>query len=107
MLSRLLLSGSFPRIAGHYVLPQTHEGIEIVYYIKGRGITTIDGRAFAFDSGYVAVIPPNVIHDEICEEDGASIFCQVSTDNTDLSKLQGTVISAKVRSNKTFFDILN
>ena len=60
MLSRLLLSGSFPRIAGHYVLPQTHEGIEIVYYIKGRGITTIDGRAFAFDSGYVAVIPPNL-----------------------------------------------
>ena len=55
----------------------------------------------------MAVIPPNVIHDEICEEDGASIFCQVSTDNTDLSKLQGTVISAKVRSNKTFFDILN
>ena len=56
---------------GHYVLPQSHSGIEIVYYLEGSGLTTINGDSYSFAPGDVAVIPPDTKHDELFQEDAA------------------------------------
>lgn len=92
---------------GHYVLPQSHSGIEIVYYLEGSGLTTINGDSYSFAPGDVAVIPPDTKHDELFQEDGCVLFCIVECENYDSSLITERVISAKTHSTKMIYETMN
>lgn len=47
-----------------YVINHTHERYEMVLYASGCGTTKIGGKLYEYSPGSIAVIPPNVSHDE-------------------------------------------
>jgi AraC-like DNA-binding protein len=48
----------------------SHPAIEIVYHLRGRGSTTVNGREIPFETGSVIIYPPYVEHDQRIETDG-------------------------------------
>lgn len=60
---------------GDYILQQKHSSYELVYYKTGYGNTVIGGETFTYKPGSVAVISPEMIHDEYHKEDGNLYFC--------------------------------
>ena len=58
---------------GAYVPFHSHQYHELVYYIDGKGETTLGECVHAFSSHSLAVIPPGVFHDERHEQDGELI----------------------------------
>jgi AraC-like DNA-binding protein len=47
-----------------YAVLHKHEHFELVYYLGGKGMTTLGGEEFSFHDGAVAVIAPGVAHDD-------------------------------------------
>lgn len=92
---------------GHYVLPQTHEGLEIICYLRGKGSTTIGGEKYEFNADDIAIIPSDTEHDEIFFEDGCLIYCIFDCDNIDLSRLSKRLIAEKHKDTKNVYEILN
>ncbi len=42
----------------------SHPIYEIVYYLRGEGVTTIGGRRYDYEPGCFSIIHPEVLHDE-------------------------------------------
>lgn len=58
-----------------YLVPQSHEGIEVVCYIDGEGKTIIAGEEYDIKPNVAVVIPKSVVHDELFNLDGHVICC--------------------------------
>jgi AraC-like DNA-binding protein len=51
--------------ANKYCLPHTHAALEIVYHLRGGGVTTLNGHErHAFDEGSAVIYPPHLPHDQ-------------------------------------------
>lgn len=48
----------------YYVGYHYHDCYEIIYYIEGKGHTTIDGKSYTFGPNTFAITSPRIIHDE-------------------------------------------
>lgn len=59
---------------GDYVPPQTHNCYEVILYGSGSGKTTINGTNYKYRKGSLAIIPPNVEHDEYTADE-TDVFC--------------------------------
>lgn len=59
---------------GDYVPPQTHNCYEVILYGSGSGKTTINGTNYKYKKGSLAIIPPNVEHDEFTADE-TDVFC--------------------------------
>lgn len=60
---------------GDYILQQKHSSYEMVYYKSGAGSTVIGSEAYAYKPGSIAIISPEMIHDEYHKQDGNLYFC--------------------------------
>ena len=52
----------------------THTCVEVVYYIKGTGITYINGEAYAYEPNTFSIIEPQQIHNEVAETETDIIY---------------------------------
>lgn len=91
----------------HYVLPQRHDGFEVVYYISGQGTTTIQGETFNFEPGSIALIPAGADHDEASQVAGSVLFCNFRIEEPTLPPIERNVLLDKNGCNKTVYTILN
>ena len=91
----------------HYVLPQRHEGFEVVYYISGAGTTTIQGETFNFEPGSVALIPAGIDHDEASQVAGSVLFCNFRIEDSTMPPIEKSVLVDKNGCNKPVYNILN
>lgn len=107
MKYNLIEYSSFLHEKGHYVLPQEHSGIEIVYYVDGSGLTTINGDSYSFRPGDVAIIPPDTTHDELFQEDGCVLFCIIDYENLNMDLIKERVISGKTHTTKMIYETMN
>ena len=91
----------------HYVLPQRHEGFEVVYYISGAGTTTIQGETFNFEPGSVALIPAGMDHDEATQIAGSVLFCNFRIEDSNMPPIDKNVLTDKSGCNRIIYKILN
>ncbi len=92
---------------GHYVLPQTHTGLEVICYIRGTGTTTIGGEKYDFKANDIVIIPPNTEHDEIFFEDGCLIFCIVEYESIDINRLNKRLITEEKHTTRSVYETMN
>lgn len=59
-----------------YVLPHRHNCYELIYYIRGSGKTSIDGKNYKYKPDTLALIAPDVDHDEHAAEPSEVLCCQ-------------------------------
>lgn len=80
-----------------YVTPHTHEKYEIVYYLKGKGLTTVYGENiynFKYEDDCILLIPPNVKHDEYSATE-TQIICNLLNLNEEVEGTYFFKISQK------------
>lgn len=92
---------------GHYVLPQQHQGLEVVCYIRGSGVTTIGGEKYDFKANDIAIIPPNTEHDEMFFEDGLVLFCIVDYEDIDTNRLTKRLIAEEKHTTRSVYETMN
>lgn len=66
-----------------YVTPHSHDYTEVVYYIRGKGLTNIYGETlynFRFDEDSIVVIPPRCKHDEYAATETEIVCNQVDVE---------------------------
>jgi len=57
----------------------SHREIEMVYHLSGRGVTRLgDGSEIPFAPGSAVLYAPNVLHDQVMEEDGEELCVQIA-----------------------------
>jgi len=92
---------SYSHKQGDYVLRHKHANYEIVYYIAGKGLTTVYGEKvfnFKYSSDSIILIPPEVYHDEYANEP-TEIICNqlnLSTEPKDALFFKKTAHTAAV-----------
>ena len=59
-----------------------HDCYEIVYYLSGKGTTTIGGTAFDYGTGAFCVIPPKTYHSEVAAEETEIIYFGFNFDSS-------------------------
>ncbi len=67
-----------------YVTPHTHDHAEVVYYLKGKGLTNIYGDTpynFRYDEDSVIVIPPFMKHDEYAASETKIVCNQIDLES--------------------------
>ena len=47
-----------------YVINHTHDCFELVFYIKGKAVTSTENASYSMSAPCIAIIPPNLSHDE-------------------------------------------
>ena len=60
--------------------PHTHNCYEVVYFLKGKGVARIGEREYAVCPHQYGIVPPDVEHVELLEEDGEILFIGFSAD---------------------------
>ena len=90
----------------HYVLPQKHSDFEIVYYREAEGVTTINQDTYEIASDCLAVIPPNVEHDELLYWSKRVLYCRFSSSDGSVPQ-SGYVFLTKNRYSEDIYGILN
>ena len=69
----------------------THDCYEIVYYIKGTGITRINGIDYQYNDNSFCIIPPHIEHAEWASTDTDLIFIEFDY-NSALGELPSTLL---------------
>lgn len=64
-----------------------HDAIEIVYYLRGEGTTTVDGVAYPYESGTVCYIPQGVLHSEWHRTETEVLFFAFNTTETLINEI--------------------
>jgi len=64
-----------------YVQPHKHNCYELVYYIEGKGSTTINKISYAFNESSIAITEPECYHDEIHEVNTKVLYVGFSYEN--------------------------
>lgn len=52
----------------------SHQCYELVYYLRGKGLSTLGKTEYAYQPGQFAIIRPHTVHDERHQEDTEVIF---------------------------------
>lgn len=70
-----------------YSVPKhTHECYELIYYIKGKGKTTISSKKYEFKENDFAIIKPGSIHDESSSEGAEVMFMGFSLGDAEIAE---------------------
>lgn len=81
-----------------YVLPQSHNYYELVFYATGTGKTTINGELYNYSAGDIAIMTPNTVHDE--ETSSVSdVYCCLFEYNGDIELKNGLYKIFKKQTN--------
>ncbi len=64
-----------------YIQPHKHSCYELVYYIKGKGNTTINDVSYAYNESSIAITKPDNFHDEIHETNTEVLYIGFSYEN--------------------------
>ena len=62
--SNICFSMRQQNLNNYYAANHFHECYELVYYIRGTGISTIGGIPFTYSDNSFCIIPPNTHHSE-------------------------------------------
>lgn len=77
----------FPHRKNDYVISHKHHHYELVYYKNGRGNTTINQETFKYFPNTIALIEPNIMHDEF-ELENSDVYClEFKDDNLKLKSM--------------------
>ncbi|MBE7044120.1 MAG: helix-turn-helix domain-containing protein [Ruminococcaceae bacterium] len=78
--TQLIFIEKINRQAEEYIATHNHNSLEVIFYIKASGTTTIGDRKYDFSDGSVAIINRRVPHDEYHEITADIIYfnCQFS-----------------------------
>jgi AraC-like DNA-binding protein len=68
----------------------THKVMELVYFLTGRGTTTIEGKTYPVQSNCFAVMPADIEHDQI-SEDTIDTIC-IGLSDCELKNISGVWI---------------
>lgn len=60
--SNVFFSMSNQNLNNYYVAEHFHECYELVYYIRGSGVSIIDNKTYVYKEHTFCIIPPNTIH---------------------------------------------
>ena len=66
-------------------VPHRHDFYEVIYFLKGKGKAVIGSNEFAVFPHRYCVVPPNVEHVELLEDDGEILFVGFKLDSEELS----------------------
>ncbi|MCX8130569.1 MAG: AraC family transcriptional regulator [Clostridia bacterium] len=69
-----------------YIEFHKHECYELVYYVNGKGCTTMDGNTYNYGSNNFTIMKPSCIHDESHFEETDVIFIGFKSDITSFLK---------------------
>ena len=64
------------------IQPHTHPCFELVYYLSGSGVTTVNGMEYEFSPGSIILTQANDIHSERATEPVVVLFIGFITDHT-------------------------
>lgn len=81
-----------------YIPPHQHECYELVYYLQGKGTTTIGSMNYPFNSHTFAFIPPRRLHDENHAADADVLFVGFQCDNSEMTFMGGVYEDDKERT---------
>lgn len=87
-----------------YVVPHAHEYTEIIYYVKGKGLTNVYGDTpynFCYCEDSLIIVPPQMKHDEYSATDTEIVCNQVDVKGECFSQPQFIKKTAK---NSELFD---
>ena len=82
----------------------SHKYHELVYYCFGNGTTTIDDHEYTFENNRFFLIPPDVIHNEVHQDD-AEVICLEFTTPTPLTT--SAYHDSSMKSYKILKDLLH
>ncbi len=102
----LTASGNSAYAPMHYVIPQKHSDFEIVYYREAEGVTTINQETYEISSDCLAVIPPNVEHDELLYWSNRVLYCRFSSSDGSVP-LSNCLFWGRNGRSEDIFGILN
>lgn len=66
-------------------VPHRHDFYEVIYFLKGKGKSVIGNEEFAILPHRYCVVPPNVEHVELLEDDAEILFVGFKLNNNRLS----------------------
>lgn len=65
---------SIGKFAGESFGQNVHNNWEIIYYIEGEGLTVVGEESVEFSKGTIVIIPPHIVHSEICSSEYSNYF---------------------------------
>ena len=68
-------------------IPHQHDFYEVIYFLKGKGKEIIDKKEFDVFPHRYCVVPPNVEHCELLEDDGEILFVGFKLDDDILADI--------------------
>lgn len=90
-----------------HIIPHHHECYELIYYLKGKGTSTIGEHSYHFQAGSYALIPPLQQHDEDHREDAEVLFIGFQTARSKATELQGMHRDDKEHSIRSYMQELS
>lgn len=84
---------SHEKLNNYTVASHFHKCYELVYYIRGTGVSTIDGKDYFYSDHSFCIIPPNTLHSEYSKTETDLMYIGFFYDDS-LGKLPVTMIRA-------------
>jgi AraC-type DNA-binding domain-containing proteins len=81
-----------------YIPPHQHECYELVYYLEGKGTTTIGQMSYPFQANTFAFLPPRCLHNENHQEDARILFVGFQCASPEMRSLSGVYEDDKDRT---------
>jgi len=80
MMPTLIAAWCHKRRSNQTIASHSHTYHELVFYRRGKGTGTVDGKPYAYESGHLLLLPPNVPHSEHHEADGEVCCIEFTVD---------------------------